>query len=442
MIDVSKLATGGNGSSANPWTGWDTAVAWAASQTYYFPSGTYSFAKTITAWGKSGIRIMGDGMSTILQFTGTGIALAPTPGPGDLHGDAVWGITIEHLKIVGNPACTTLLSLPNTTAHVHLVDLYARECTNAAYVLNSILGQTDFVRFSVNEELNTTIPATGFLLSALAWTFNNLIAEGAGTGISLVNAAWNVFNGGTSEGNTAFGMALDSMSNLNTIIGVDFEVNPVDVQCLGYFNTFININSIDTFSFPSGGNANSNRVNGGYFNQVTIGAGATGNSFTDIVYNSGGTGGFTDDGNGTIPTNVRNAANSGVAQPTSIVQRMRISQQTGGPAPFTPTISLATGLDTGVATAVAGSSDSLMIITLAPAGNPNSKGLVNVAYSAAFANAIPFPTLLNATGTWDPDATVQAGMGSASNFVVYWSNGGKKLQAGDKYQFAVLAVSM
>ena len=43
-IDVSSVATAGNGSAASPWTGWDTVISWVGEQEYRFPGGVYAYA--------------------------------------------------------------------------------------------------------------------------------------------------------------------------------------------------------------------------------------------------------------------------------------------------------------------------------------------------------------------------------------------------------------
>jgi hypothetical protein len=44
-IYVNSYATGGTGTSANPWTGWDTATPCASDKTFYFPAGTTATAR-------------------------------------------------------------------------------------------------------------------------------------------------------------------------------------------------------------------------------------------------------------------------------------------------------------------------------------------------------------------------------------------------------------
>jgi hypothetical protein len=72
-INVRDHVTGGIGTTGNPWTGWDTAINWATTNTtYYFPAGTYLAG--ISGFTLTGGRqwLIGDGpTATVLSYTPT-----------------------------------------------------------------------------------------------------------------------------------------------------------------------------------------------------------------------------------------------------------------------------------------------------------------------------------------------------------------------------------
>jgi hypothetical protein len=74
IINVADRAAGGTGTSASPWTGWDTALFQTngvANTVYVFEAGHYSFTNTITI-DKAHVRLVGDGIGiTWLHYEGT-----------------------------------------------------------------------------------------------------------------------------------------------------------------------------------------------------------------------------------------------------------------------------------------------------------------------------------------------------------------------------------
>jgi hypothetical protein len=103
-IDVSAFATGGDGTEADPWTGWDTAITWTSGVTYVFPSGSdglhghYAYA-TSPNYLKTNISLIGYG-NVFLHHTGTGDAFvldSPDPGVTWIH-----RLRVENFTILGN----------------------------------------------------------------------------------------------------------------------------------------------------------------------------------------------------------------------------------------------------------------------------------------------------------------------------------------------------
>jgi hypothetical protein len=128
-VCVDALATGGSGTSASPWTGWETAVnALAASTHVHFPAGYYSQSTKITM--KKGWLVDGDGgfrdsaTSTgnsyiVSSFTGTAFYFTGT-GNGDAG-----GIRIAHLAIVNtNSSNDGSAIITRLTAIVHISNVW------------------------------------------------------------------------------------------------------------------------------------------------------------------------------------------------------------------------------------------------------------------------------------------------------------------------------
>ena len=78
-INVSTVpGIAGLGTVGSPWTGWDTAISWAANTAYSFAPGNYAYT-TAPNWGKGGIVLNGSGSGvTTLMHTGTGVITALT----------------------------------------------------------------------------------------------------------------------------------------------------------------------------------------------------------------------------------------------------------------------------------------------------------------------------------------------------------------------------
>lgn len=98
-IDVASFATGGDGTSANPWTGWDTAITWAEHTQYFFRKGVFAYA-TSPNFLKYGIALIGEA-GTILQHTGSGNAFVMDAGAtvGSLW---IQNVRVENLTIRGH----------------------------------------------------------------------------------------------------------------------------------------------------------------------------------------------------------------------------------------------------------------------------------------------------------------------------------------------------
>ena len=94
VVDVADAATGGTGTSGDPWTGWDTAITWSANTRYIYRSGYFAHDGA-TNFLKTEIQHIGEG-TPIIKHTGRGYAFK-------LDADTIWifGARIEGLLVEG-----------------------------------------------------------------------------------------------------------------------------------------------------------------------------------------------------------------------------------------------------------------------------------------------------------------------------------------------------
>lgn len=72
-VDVHEYVSGGAGTAASPWTGWDTAIAWAAGTQYDFRDGYYAYQNSPN-FARNFLRL-NTRANTVFVHTGTGVAL-------------------------------------------------------------------------------------------------------------------------------------------------------------------------------------------------------------------------------------------------------------------------------------------------------------------------------------------------------------------------------
>lgn len=110
-VFVHEAATGGVGTSGDPWTGWDTAITWAAHKRYKLKPGWYSYS-TSPNFGLAGLELIAE-PGAYLRHTGTGNALIFDAGSGE-GTDWTQGLRVEGVQVYGNPtALTGTLSVSN-----------------------------------------------------------------------------------------------------------------------------------------------------------------------------------------------------------------------------------------------------------------------------------------------------------------------------------------
>jgi hypothetical protein len=101
---VHEAATGGAGTSGSPWTGWDTAITWAAHTRYRLKAGWYSYA-TSPNFGLVGLELVAD-PGAYLKHTGTGNALTFDAGSGE-GTDWTQGLRVEGVQVYGTQTALT-----------------------------------------------------------------------------------------------------------------------------------------------------------------------------------------------------------------------------------------------------------------------------------------------------------------------------------------------
>jgi len=104
-VYVSAFATGGSGTTADPWTGWDTAITWASAShnQYNFCDGYFAYSTTITI--PQGVNWFGfvTSAGTVIQYNGTGLAM-DIGGTGNSVGNQGFNINIATFS--GNASAT------------------------------------------------------------------------------------------------------------------------------------------------------------------------------------------------------------------------------------------------------------------------------------------------------------------------------------------------
>ena len=140
-VDVSTLATGGTGTWADPWTGWQAPMlaATGPNMTILFPTGVYAHSTTLELGKYFNIHYLGS-LGTVLKYTGGAARavsfLAPTTSyPGLGIGQRVFGNTFENFIIDGGGNATDGLYVEETHNSVFR-NIYVRNVTNARFYFN------------------------------------------------------------------------------------------------------------------------------------------------------------------------------------------------------------------------------------------------------------------------------------------------------------------
>lgn len=307
-VDVRDFATGGAGTEASPWTGWDTIANFVNFKTYVFPSGYYGFSSMFDLYNKFGVKLLGEA-GTVLKHTGTGVAVQVR---GDASPAALVDFEMDGFVIEGNAATTDGLKIVNV-AFSRFDNIRVRNVSQYALHLKWNVGNvfTNFHYMYQTDRLVTTgMAAMTVQATNGIWIDNNLpgsptsqdnifinmSVDGCSVcGVNVVAGNMNTFIGGTSEGSSPVRFAIQNGSYGNTIKGMDLEPSAgtgVDLQIGGQYTTVdATLSALETEVL---GTAVGTTFLGGVYNSIEIQAGAKSTTFHNIAYNVGGTGTIVD----------------------------------------------------------------------------------------------------------------------------------------------------
>ena len=273
--------------------------------------GQFNFS-SLPNLAKSGLTIEGAGLTaTVLQFTGTGIALNfdafESGNPADPF---IQNCNLVGLTVKGTATTTRLVSVQGL-ARCHWRDVNVCEAEPTAgygfHFRGFMLSKFDRLMCSTDLQAMASVPRTGIYVddgrragvsvgNSSNNTFNNCYFEGLPIGGSLFRADQNVFNGGAFESCSVYGLVVNTASRYNSFFGVGFENlgATADVADGGIFSHFSNCYASQSFLLQG----RQCRVNGGYFERIEIQGGASNNSVRDVTVNhwATGAGGFFDSG--------------------------------------------------------------------------------------------------------------------------------------------------
>lgn len=166
-VRVWEYATGGLGTVASPWTGWDTAISWAADVDYDFGDDAYRLVSSPAGWVNNRLRLRCVGCR--LYFTGSGNAF-------QIYGDSpLQGGMISGLTIIGNASTTNCMALRYFDG-AHIENIRVANCTNAGLYLDRIVGLTvTRLRHSINDNLSTVYPNYGVYIEETAGSITTTV---------------------------------------------------------------------------------------------------------------------------------------------------------------------------------------------------------------------------------------------------------------------------
>ena len=283
---------------ADPTGGSDSTVALALAAAYLastteppelvFPAGIYEYSVSPN-WGISNARIVADGVVR-LRYTGTGNAVIIDAGT--TAADLRWNIYMGRFIVEGNTG--SLNGVFIRSCH------HSRFSFNVAGCGNGYSGiRVDFAVCSAFDDPTVSNNEAGWYLGnpiTYGMTFasrlpgetvsycsvNNPVIEGCVLhGIVLEGTLGNSFFGGTSEGNTGWGVYAGAGSNQDKFWGTDFEVNTLgDVIMLGNAVTLHDCESTN-YCYVNG---SYNRVTGGLYNVLEVGSLGAGCAIDGVTY--------------------------------------------------------------------------------------------------------------------------------------------------------------
>ena len=282
---VSRFATGGAGTSDSPWTGWDTAITWAADTTYKFSAGEYFAYSTSPNFALDGIRLIGEAGS-VLKHTGSGVGFKMDGGA--LAANYKQNIYVENLNILGNSSTTYGAWIKHTVRatfdrlRISGASSEAIRCEHCVLnVFNDPIVSSNVAAFPSGATptkgmVFTNSSTDGGAATATMCTANtviNSILEGiSGAGIYLDYSDTVTFLQGTSEANGT-GIQTTANSKNNVLKQLHLEANTTGATLDGSRNRLEQIQSGDAFTIEA--TANNVQIIGGIITaNVTVTAGA------------------------------------------------------------------------------------------------------------------------------------------------------------------------
>jgi len=299
------------------------AVVWLNEQTepacLVFGPGIYSY-ETSPNWAVSYATITSCGVVR-LRCTGTGDSFILSGGAA-----SAWDMRVGPFYIEGHDGSGNGV-LMDAIQHSK-IDVNVRGCGTTQAGLRMqwcVVNKLDYV-CSVNEPDSWYNDGTGVAkpkygvyidddASARFTTYNlflDPIIEGCEFGVHIEKGTGNQFNGGTIEGNTDWGVIVETGCNNNKFIGGDFEANTNgDIQVGGAETDIIGCDSDNLIQFVTNatGGGKHSKIIGGACDSITVDSTVVGVKIKSTSYNRTGSGVFTDNGNNTRIVDLTNITN-------------------------------------------------------------------------------------------------------------------------------------
>lgn len=280
-VNVASLATSGNGTAANPFTGWETLTVQPQTE-YKFdcpnPGPCWFAYNTSPNWLQVDVAVTG-GAGVNLWHRGSGDAFVMYSPPGEW----VNRVRVENITLWGNSqtrhgfylrgvrdAIFSHLAVKNVTE----AGLWSDACVTNA--LHNLLVNYD-PRYTAPDGFSQR-PKYGFVAAdwSTVWTIDNLVVENLkdGVGVWLKTQSYGcVINGGTSEAHvgSTIGVQLDGGFHTFTNFDVEGNQSAEDWRINSSWNQIINAtNSSHGFTRINGGG---NLLQGGGFGKIIVGSG-------------------------------------------------------------------------------------------------------------------------------------------------------------------------
>jgi hypothetical protein len=319
-VNVATCATGGSGTPASPWTGWNNNgdCVWSG-RAYYFGGladgtpGVYRTTSSVINWSYGGVNgtptskgIWIEGNNATIECAGTGLRCITIQSANDSNPTWLRSIRVQNLKVRNTGSWAEGLYISGNLGSVY-------ESLDIAWFTDKNFHFRGVVQDHFN--LINSYPEPGEPTTAYPiWIANDLLSSDneflglnavQATGASIyVGLCQNSLFTGTGEANGAtggLGLICNTDCRSNTF-KMDNEGNELggtgrDFSVDGHNNVFLSTMSTGVTRLTS--HASENLFLGGLFNSIQIDAGARSNEFRSVRYNIFGTGTFVDNGTNT-----------------------------------------------------------------------------------------------------------------------------------------------